>query len=280
MRIVIACWFFLSVTGGIGAIADMDIYQFLSMIDPYAKLSTDQLAGIACSFEKEALPKGTLLIQQGQPVSQVGILLSGMAKVTIVDQFGDEMTCGYLQAEDLIFDVAVLSGMLSPVNVTTQEPTLCLLQTRKGFLDSINDHPQLKNFFYSNAAMGIRRGYDFFCGRYVAGGGSVPGPPQYIRKALAFIDKNYQQQITLEMVAKEIAMSKFHFSRLFKQQMGMSFKRYLNRKRIEISKVLITRENLNVTEACYAVGFNDASYFAKVFRDVEGRSPSKLLSHN
>jgi two-component system response regulator YesN len=57
----------------------------------------------------------------------------------------------------------------------------------------------------------------------------------------------------------------------------LSFKQYLNRKRIEAAKELLAQREYNITEVGYAVGFNDASYFSRVFREVEGCSPRDHL---
>jgi AraC-like DNA-binding protein len=46
-----------------------------------------------------------------------------------------------------------------------------------------------------------------------------------------------------------------------------------------VAKVLIASGDHNVTEACYAVGFNDASYCTRVFREVDGSSPKSYMGH-
>ena len=56
--------------------------------------------------------------------------------------------------------------------------------------------------------------------------------------------------------------------------MGMAFTDYLNRVRIEAAKLLM-QEDLSLAEISLRVGFNDQSYFSKVFRKFEGLSPLK-----
>ncbi len=254
----------------------MDIIQFLSRLDPYRKLTPVQLAMISRSYQREILPSGALLIEQGRPVWRVGIIQSGVAHIAVVDYIGHKLVCGILKPGDHFFDVAVLSGSMATASVVCLEPTACLVQDRQEFIRSLESCRPLKSFFYQNAVQGIRSGYECFCGRQMklsaAAPDRAPSLP-FIRKAIEYLEENYHRPITLAMVARASGMSKFHFSRLFKQHMGISFKQYLNLKRIEAAKVLISQHGHNVTEAGFAVGFNDASYFSRVFREVEGRSP-------
>ena len=95
-----------------------------------------------------------------------------------------------------------------------------------------------------------------------------------ITKALLFINLNFAKQITLDEISSKCAMSKYHFARTFKRVTGITFRKYHNKTRVEASKILLKKQELNITEICYAVGFNDASYFSRVFRKFEGVSPA------
>ena len=95
-----------------------------------------------------------------------------------------------------------------------------------------------------------------------------------IERALHFIEKKLEEPLTLEEVARESGVSKYYFSRIFKASTGRSFKEYLTQKRIDRAKSLLTNEDLNITEVCFLVGFNDLAYFDRVFRRKEGMTPS------
>jgi len=95
-----------------------------------------------------------------------------------------------------------------------------------------------------------------------------------IEKALLFIEENLDRPITLSEVSKESGMSKYHFARTFKAVTGITFKTYHNQRRIEAAKALLRNPGTRVTDACYHVGFNDISYFNRVFRRLEGMNPS------
>ena len=94
-----------------------------------------------------------------------------------------------------------------------------------------------------------------------------------IEKAIHFIEQNYIKQITLDEISRKCGMSKYHFTRTFKSITGTTFREHHNKIKIEASKKLL-EQDLNITEVCYIVGFNDASYFSRVFRKFEGMSPN------
>lgn len=95
-----------------------------------------------------------------------------------------------------------------------------------------------------------------------------------IEKAKQFIEQNLGQPLNLEDVSRQGGLSKYHFARKFKSATGLTFKNYLNGMRIERAKHLLEHRGMNVTDVFLAVGFNDHSYFNKVFRRFEGKCPS------
>ena len=92
--------------------------------------------------------------------------------------------------------------------------------------------------------------------------------------SVSYIDHNYTEQFSLDEIARRNNVSKYHFARRFKMATGFSFKEYLNHKRVEEAKALLRKNGVSIAEACYAVGFNDLSYFGRVFKRIEGRTPS------
>ncbi|NLL47445.1 MAG: AraC family transcriptional regulator [Firmicutes bacterium] len=95
-----------------------------------------------------------------------------------------------------------------------------------------------------------------------------------IYQAISYIRQNYNGDLPLEDVAEQVGLTPTYFSKLFGEEMGMAFTDYLNRVRIEAAKLLM-QEDLSLAEISLRVGFNDQSYFSKVFRKFEGLSPLK-----
>ncbi|HHW47390.1 MAG TPA: response regulator, partial [Clostridiaceae bacterium] len=79
------------------------------------------------------------------------------------------------------------------------------------------------------------------------------------------ISRDYQKQISLISIANELYMNPDYLSRLFKKGVGKSFVEYLTEYRIEKAKQLLRDVSCKSYEVAYMVGFNEPSYFSKVF---------------
>lgn len=93
--------------------------------------------------------------------------------------------------------------------------------------------------------------------------------------AVAHIVKNYLRHIPESEVALLCDMSPSRFCREFKAAFGMTFVEYLADYRVLQAKRLLTNPTMAVADVAGAVGFNDPSYFTRVFRKQEGVSPSE-----
>ncbi|WP_312644571.1 PocR ligand-binding domain-containing protein [Hydrogenoanaerobacterium sp.] len=96
-----------------------------------------------------------------------------------------------------------------------------------------------------------------------------------IRKAAQYIRKNYASKITLEEVASFVYLSPSYFSKVFKEEMNCNFNTYLNKVRIEKSKKLLLLDSIKLVDISGIVGFEDQSYFSKVFKKMTGVTPGK-----
>lgn len=96
-----------------------------------------------------------------------------------------------------------------------------------------------------------------------------------LQKVYAFIDENYRHKIKVSDVAKTINLGKEAFCRYFKQHSGNTFTAFLNQYRITQAKRLLL-SGKNVSEACYASGFESLSYFNRTFKKISGDNPSQF----
>ncbi|MBP3039126.1 PocR ligand-binding domain-containing protein [Bacillaceae bacterium Marseille-Q3522] len=96
-----------------------------------------------------------------------------------------------------------------------------------------------------------------------------------IKKALKYIDKHLNEQITLDEVANYIYLSPYYFSKLFKKETGVNFINYVNEKKIEKAKELLKVSDWSVDSIAKNLGFSQTSYFCKVFRNANGITPKK-----
>ncbi len=94
-------------------------------------------------------------------------------------------------------------------------------------------------------------------------------------KIMQYVNLNYNKKITLEKVATEVYLSRSYVSTMFKDEMGESFISYVNRVRVEKSKILLLNESISLANVSEMCGFENQSYFTKVFKDIVGVSPKK-----
>lgn len=96
-----------------------------------------------------------------------------------------------------------------------------------------------------------------------------------INSARLYIDQNCASNITLDDIARFSGFSKYYFSRVFKQQLGVSFSEYLRHKRISMAEDLLIHTKQSVQEIAIAAGFGSIATFNRVFREVKSCTPSK-----
>ncbi|MGE4284689.1 MAG: PocR ligand-binding domain-containing protein [Clostridia bacterium] len=96
-----------------------------------------------------------------------------------------------------------------------------------------------------------------------------------IYKAVDYVKRNYMRKITLEEVAAHVYLSSSYFSKIFKDEMECNFSTYLNQVRIEISKKLLLDDVIPLVDISNLAGFEDQSYFSKVFKKITKVSPGK-----
>lgn len=92
--------------------------------------------------------------------------------------------------------------------------------------------------------------------------------------ALYYVERNFRFKVRSEVVSKLCDMSPFRFSRYFREQYDITFQEYVVRYRVLEACRILSNPGMNVTDVAYAVGFNDASYFARTFKRYVGIAPS------
>ena len=97
-----------------------------------------------------------------------------------------------------------------------------------------------------------------------------------IKKIIAFLEERYQDNITLDDIAKEVNISRYHLLRVFKSETGKTPFEFLNDIKIEHAKKLLINKKFNMTEISSLCGFTNASHFSVVFKKKTGSTPSEF----
>src|SRR5208283_4433257 len=97
--------------------------------------------------------------------------------------------------------------------------------------------------------------------------------PQIVR-ARVFITEHQEEDLSLKEVARAVNTSAFYFCKMFKQATGLTFTDYLARVRVEKVKNLLLNPHKRISEAAFEAGFQSLSQFNRVFKKIEGLSPS------
>jgi transcriptional regulator GlxA family with amidase domain len=103
-----------------------------------------------------------------------------------------------------------------------------------------------------------------------------------IGQLIDFIRGNLTQKISMKELSNKACMSNATLYRYIKRETGMSPVELLLRERIRHAKHLLKNQSLLITEIAFASGFDDANYFTRVFKKMEGLSPrqyQKMASH-
>ena len=99
-----------------------------------------------------------------------------------------------------------------------------------------------------------------------------------LRRARDLIDRDFDEPLDLDAMARAAGYSRFHFARAFADAYGEPPRTYLTRRRIERAKTLLRTANLSVTEICLLVGFGSLGSFSSRFRRLVGQTPSAYRS--
>ena len=94
-----------------------------------------------------------------------------------------------------------------------------------------------------------------------------------IKKAQDFIEKNYQEKITVDQLASMFAIGRRNLERRFKKATSNTVAEYIQRVKIEAAKMALEKSRENVNEAMYKAGYSDIKAFRTTFKKITGLSP-------
>lgn len=96
-----------------------------------------------------------------------------------------------------------------------------------------------------------------------------------VAKAKAYINANFHKEISLDDVSREVDVSPYYFSKIFKEETGENFIEYVTGIRMEKAKELLESSTLSMKEICAQIGYADPNYFSRTFKKNVGLTPTE-----
>lgn len=103
---------------------------------------------------------------------------------------------------------------------------------------------------------------------------ALPNKRASVLDVKTYIDEHYNEQIVLDELASRSYISKYYLTHSFKDQFGMTINSYLQSVRITHAKQLLRFSDKTLEQISVEIGINDPAYFSRLFKNIEGVSPS------
>ncbi|MED4156928.1 helix-turn-helix domain-containing protein [Shouchella clausii] len=163
-------------------------------------------------------------------------------------------------------------------NITYVFTTLCRIAAVNGGVDPLHVHSLSERFALliersSNLYQlsSIRRSMvEVYCDAVVEASTLHYSP--LIKKTINYIQSYLEEPLTLKHVAAVVKTNPTYLSRVFKEETNMNMMYYINLKRVEEAKLYLQGDT-PITEIAFLVGFNDANYFSRVFKQIVSVTP-------
>ncbi|MEH7082372.1 response regulator [Neobacillus drentensis] len=107
-----------------------------------------------------------------------------------------------------------------------------------------------------------------------------PSNREPIREAIDYINNNLKNELSQKEVADHVHLNPSYLSVLFKEHVKLTFSEYVTRRRVQRAKELLVSTNLPINDIAEESGYKTAKYFIKIFRELEGMTPSAYRKDN
>lgn len=224
----------------------------------------------------EAAARDIILINSGLIH---GFERSAQSNETMVLQFGPELFGELLpDLRDSSRGISAFArrGVISPGNEIHRSVEAPLLAIQKEYLRKVDGYRLAISARLHDIATELLRAPE-----------SEESPPQPVRRrtrndslerVFAWVAENFTEPIRLDDAANVAALSRYYFSRYFREQTGQSFRSYVRRVRVSRAERLLIESELPIAAVADESGFASVKTFNRVFRSVTGCSPSEYRS--
>jgi len=98
---------------------------------------------------------------------------------------------------------------------------------------------------------------------------------EHLQAVFRLIDEKIREDINLSLICQDCSISQSYLSRMFRQHLGVSVMDYIHLNKLKHAKRYMALGNMNMTDIAYYMGYNEGSYFSKVFKKYEGITPQQ-----
>ncbi|MBE5871524.1 MAG: response regulator [Lachnospiraceae bacterium] len=96
---------------------------------------------------------------------------------------------------------------------------------------------------------------------------------QVVKEAVQYVNDHYVEELSLTFLAEHFGVESSYFSRMFRQETGTNLMLYIAQRRIEKAKQIMRDESVSLAEVAFRTGYDDYTYFNRVFKKMTGYSP-------
>ena len=98
----------------------------------------------------------------------------------------------------------------------------------------------------------------------------------HVSNALKFINDNISSPLSLDDICRAIHLSKSYTTRIFKKEMNLTLSDYINQRKLEIAKSMLTNDDISLQNIATSLGYENYCYFSKIFKESYGLSPLNM----
>ncbi|MEF2243512.1 helix-turn-helix transcriptional regulator [Paenibacillus sp. IITD108] len=103
---------------------------------------------------------------------------------------------------------------------------------------------------------------------------------EHVQRIISYIEQNFQEELTLELIQSELHLSKYYLAKTFKEITGMTIFYFLMQRRIYEAKLMLIEDDMPITNIGYEVGFKHPSHFSRAFKQHTNKTPEQYRKEN
>ena len=97
--------------------------------------------------------------------------------------------------------------------------------------------------------------------------------PYLVQQVFLYVNNHWREKIALKDIADTLYVNKCYLSSLFNESVGMKITDYIHKTKIDWADIYLKSTNIKIADIAYLCGYDDASYFGKIYRKQKGKTP-------